>query len=216
MYALVGLYLLTPILSAWLMNASEKDERLYLSLWTVTLFYPILQNVLILNTSHTGILYYFTGCAGYFLFGHYLQHYGNKIKLWHTVVIFAIALCSALATRLLHIKVDYMVFIDISSIFMAAQALFWWKLIKTVVARYTILQRWQSALAKVSALTFGIYLVHVFIMRTVQNVPVIASMPQVCQILVTVVLTFVLSLLFSWFVSLTPLGHKLIGYQEKK
>ena len=36
MYTLIGLYLVAPILSAWLAKADEKEERMYLGLWVIT------------------------------------------------------------------------------------------------------------------------------------------------------------------------------------
>ena len=73
MYALVGLYLLTPILSRWLKNASKQEVEFYLLLWTITLVYPYLKLILKINESDSGILYYFTGYAGYFLFVPFLS-----------------------------------------------------------------------------------------------------------------------------------------------
>ena len=216
MYALVGLYLLTPILSAWLKTAGEKEERFYLCLWSITLLYPFLQKVVIVNTSTTGILYNFSGYAGYFLLGHYLQHYGNRIRLWHAVIVYAVAIILPLSTKLFHIDVDSSLFLG-NSIFIAIHALFWWKVLKTCVGCCHQMKSWQSAFANVSSLTFGVYLMHIFIMRNVLwNIPAIAAMPQVCQIVVTIVLTFSLSLLFSWLISLTPLGNNLIGYRKAK
>lgn len=216
MYALVGLYLLSPILSAWLKTASEKEELLYLSLWAITLLYPILHKVVIVNTSISGILYNFSGYAGFFLLGHYLQHYGKRIRMWHSVALYALAIVLPLAIRLAHIDVDISMFMG-DSIFGAIHAVFWWKMLKAFTYYCGKIQSWKSLLAHVSSLTFGIYLMHIFIMRNVLwNVQAIASMPQVGQIVVTIVLTFGLSLLFSWLISLTSLGHTLIGYRKAK
>lgn len=43
MYTLMGLYVITPILHAWLRSASERDVRFYLLLWLITLCYPVLR-----------------------------------------------------------------------------------------------------------------------------------------------------------------------------
>ena len=60
-YTLVGLYLLAPVISPFLIRSNEKEIRLYLILWGVTLCYPWLKTWLGINESPTGILYYFTG-----------------------------------------------------------------------------------------------------------------------------------------------------------
>lgn len=66
MYTLIGLYLVTPILHAWLRKASEKEIRFYLLLWLVAMCYPLLQMFVLVNNTTTGILYYFSGYVGYF------------------------------------------------------------------------------------------------------------------------------------------------------
>ena len=218
MYTLIGLYLLTPILSAWLAGAGEKEERLYLGLWVITLCYPLLRYVVDINDSVTGILHNFSGCVGYFLLGHWLQHYGGKIRLWQATLGYAVAIGVPLATHLFHIDVDSSIFVcNTVSVFALTQAVFWWTLLKTVAKRCHRLGKYQTAFAKVSALTFGIYLMHIFVMRSVLwNVPSIAALPPALQILVTVVLTFTIALVLSWLISRTPVGGYVVGYRQRK
>ena len=218
MYTLIGLYLLTPILSAWLAGAGEKEERLYLGLWVVTLCYPLLRYVVDINDSVTGILHNFSGCVGYFLLGHWLQHYGSKIRLWQATLGYAVAIGVPLATHLLHIDVDSSIFVcNTVSVFALTQAVFWWTLLKTVAKRCHRLGKYQTAFAKVSALTFGIYLMHIFVMRSVLwNVPSIAVLPPALQILVTVVLAFTIALALSWLISRTLVGGYVVGYRQRK
>ena len=218
MYTLIGLYLLTPILSAWLAGAGEKEERLYLGLWVITLCYPLLRYVVDINDSVTGILHNFSGCVGYFLLGHWLQHYGSKIRLWQATIGYAVAIGVPLATHLLHVDVDSSLFTcNTVSVFVLVQAVFWWTLLKTVAKRCHRLGKYQTAFAKVSALTFGIYLMHIFVMRSVLwNVPSIAVLPPALQILVTVVLVFAIALVLSWLISRTPMGGYVVGYRQWK
>ena len=77
-YALVGLYLYLPVFSAWVRQASDRDQRIFLGIWGVTLFIPYLREWL--GTSILGacswnefhMLYCFAGFNGYLLLGHYL------------------------------------------------------------------------------------------------------------------------------------------------
>ncbi len=217
MYALTGLYLLTPILSAWIDRAGEREERLYLGLWTVTLCYPLLRNILDINDSPRGILYNFSGWVGYFLLGHYMQHYGRKVRLWQATLAYAVALCLPLAANLLRIGVDASIFLDNFSVFSMIQCVFWWILLKTVANRCNWSAKSQTVFAKVSSLTFGIYLMHIFIMRSVLwNIPCIAGLPPVLQILTTIVLMFTFALGLSWLVSRTPAGSYVVGYRQRK
>ncbi len=217
MYSLIGLYLLTPILSAWLRRASEKEERFYLMLWCITLFYPLLEGVLKIDQTYNNILYNFSGYVGYFVLGHYLLHYGSKFRLWHATVLFLIALAAPLAVKVMHIENISGVFINGLSAFVLCYGLFWWTLWRTVANRFTPLRRWQTQLVRLSSMTFGIYLCHIFIMRVgLWNVPFIAALPALQQIVVTIVLTFVISLAVVWLISLTPAGNVVIGYRQRK
>ncbi len=218
MYALTGLYLLTPILSAWIDNASEREERLYLGLWTVTLCYPLLRNILDINDSTQGILYYFSGCAGFFLLGHYMQHYGLKVRLWQATLVYILALGIPLTVYLQHIDVDTSVFVNnYSSVFVAMQSVFWWTLLKTVAKRCNWSAKSRSVLAKLSALTFGIYLSHIFFKSIIfRNIPFIVGLPPFLQIFATIVLTFTIALGLSWLVSRTPVGSYVVGYRQRK
>ncbi len=218
MYALIGLYLLAPILSAWIAKAGEKEERLYLGLWAVTLCYPLLRHVVDINDSNNGILYYFSGCAGFFLLGHYMQHSDRKVRLWQATLVYILSLGIPLTVYLLHIDVDTSVFTNnYSSVFVAMHSVFWWTLLKTVANHHNWSTKSRSVLAKLSALTFGIYLSHIFFKHIIfRNIPFISDLPPIFQILTTIVLMFTLALGLSWLVSLTPAGSYVVGYRQRK
>lgn len=92
MYTLAGLYLLAPVISAFLLKASRKELRFYLLLWIVALCYPLLSVFLNINRTTTGILYYFTGYAGYFILGYYFHVYRPRIKLFIMVAMVVLPL----------------------------------------------------------------------------------------------------------------------------
>ena len=78
-YMLIGLYLYMPFFSAWVKQASEKQKKIFLSIWFVSLFLPYCQEYITAYIGGTcawndfGILYYFSGFSGYLLLGHYLK-----------------------------------------------------------------------------------------------------------------------------------------------
>ena len=39
-YLLIGLYLFMPIFSAWIKDATDKQKKMYLYIWGITLFMP--------------------------------------------------------------------------------------------------------------------------------------------------------------------------------
>lgn len=71
-YMLIGLYLVTPIISPWLQQASKRELEGYLGLWIITTFLPYIHLVYpeVLGEAFwndTPLLYYFTGFIGYFI-----------------------------------------------------------------------------------------------------------------------------------------------------
>lgn len=94
-YLLIGLYLYMPIFSAWVRQASLKEQKVFLALWAVSLFIPYLREYLTKDLWGTcswnefGLLYYFAGFNGYLLLGHYIIN--NNINLsWNKLAVIGI------------------------------------------------------------------------------------------------------------------------------
>ena len=91
-YMLIGLYLYMPFFSAWLKQATEKQMKIFLSVWFITLFLPYCQEYISSYIGGTcawndyGTLYYFSGFSGYLLLGYYLKD-RNKLSVKKTVVL---------------------------------------------------------------------------------------------------------------------------------
>ena len=91
LYMLAGLYLIMPIFSAWMQQASQKELKLFLKIWGITLFLPYIKMAAPLlgymgNYGNMGILgecdwnaygsfYYVSGFIGYIVLAHYLVKY---------------------------------------------------------------------------------------------------------------------------------------------
>lgn len=80
-YMILGLYILTPIISPWLEQCSKKQLQAYLALWGLTnclpyihLVFPSVLGECFWNPSP--MLYYFTGFVGYYILGFYIKRYG--------------------------------------------------------------------------------------------------------------------------------------------
>ena len=77
-YALIGIYLYLPIFSAWVRQASDREQRIFLGIWGVSLFIPYLRELLgssifgACSWNEFGLFYSFAGFNGYLLLGHYL------------------------------------------------------------------------------------------------------------------------------------------------
>ena len=205
MYTLIGLYLLTPILSKWLKKASKREVEFYLLLWAITLVYPYLRLVLKSDESDTGILYYFAGYAGYFLLGYYLYCY-YRYKMWHVVA--ALAVCVMIPVILYggHFEYDFYSMLWYLSLPVASMAFGWFVIINKMPVHSNVL------IEQASKLSFGVYFVHIFILRGVLwHVDMICGLPGIIQILVLAISTLVISYFVSWLISKLPLSKYIIG-----
>lgn len=215
MYTLIGLYLLAPILSRWLQVASQRELEFYLGLWGISLCYPILSSFLSINQGNTGILYYFTGYAGYFVLGAYLKKFPKRISFRCMVPLMGIAILAPIVCKVAHIYVNFYEVFWYLSIFVVIQCVFWFQTITKLPLKFS--NRIETMLTRISNLSFGIYLIHIFIMRYVlwewdfiQNIDF-----YILQTITIAVLTFVLSTVSCYLISLLPFAKYLIGYQTK-
>lgn len=212
MYTLVGLYLIAPILSAWLERACKTDLQIALALWGITLCYPLLEPFVVINESNTGILYYFGGYAGYFLLGYYVKKYPDDISFPISVGISILGIISLLAIKHYGIKIDFYRAFWYLSIFVAAMCVAIWKVIVLIVRKMEIKE--SKRITSLSNLSFGIYLCHILVMRELLwNVYLIINISNyILQTAVVFILTFILSVLLCEFLARLPFAKFLIGF----
>lgn len=217
MYTLLGLYLVTPILHAWLRNASEKEIRFYLLLWLIAMCYPLLQMFVKVNDTATGILYYFSGYLGYFVLGYWLQRYGEKLSLKVATFLMCVSVVAPIVVKIMHLEVDFYSLFWYLSVFVAIQCVFWWMTMKRLQKVLRMSDRVKSFITVFSNLSFGIYLSHIYIMcHFIWNMPFIEHInSQSFQIAIVVLLTLVLSFVLSLAFGLTPLGNAVVGWHKK-
>lgn len=216
MYSLAGVYLLTPVLSRWLSIADVKEVEFYLLLWLVTLFVPFAKRFIPVNESDTSWLYYFHGYVGYYVLGFYLQNYKGKGWLWTNIgkvmwgiVLLLFSIVLPLALFILQIEVDFYRVCWYLSITVALQCVAWWSLVKRMMKAATQLPVWVGVL---SNLCFGIYLVHILVMRNfLWEMEWMMNMNGIVQIVVCTILTFLISAAASWGISKIPYVRKVIG-----
>lgn len=205
MYTLAGLYLLTPILAQWLKTASKKEVEFYLFLWAITLLYPYLDMVLFIDTSSAGILYYFTGYLGYYLLGYYLNRYYGFQKV-HVVVAVVIALLIPALLYATGIEFNFYSLLWYLSLPVVLMASVWFVLINRTPNNNFYL------ISEISRLSFGIYFVHIFILRRcLWRIDVIRELPGLIQIPVVMIATLVLSFLVVKLISRLPFSKYIIG-----
>ena len=217
-YTLLGLYLLAPVLSRWLAAASHGEMVFYLGLWGISLCYPLLRNVLDINATETGVLYYFSGYSGYFILGFYLRKYPEKIRFAWLLPLLAVSYAAPVVCKLKPIPVDfYDVFWNLS-IFVVIQCVFLWKLVVALVPPQGCLS-FNPLVARVSSLTFPIYLVHFFVVRDLLwKWPFVCSLhPYALQTLVIILLALAISTVFAFFYEkVRSFCHPLSGTRRRR
>ncbi len=213
MYTLAGLYLIAPIISAWLVRASKREIEIYLILWLITTCYPILQQILYIEVSNIGILYYLSGFAGYFLLGYYLKKYPKAIP---NIVLIPAAIIAAIAPiicKIAGIEVNMYEIFWYLSVFVATLVTTIFSLIyNNIPSNFN-----GEGILTISNLSFGIYLTHIFVMRYVlwKCNFIINIDSYIIQTIVIIILTFIGSLGLSYLIAKLPLAEYIIGYKIK-
>lgn len=214
-YTLIGLYMLAPILDRWTQVVSLRELEFYIGLWGVSLCYPFLKYVVDINTSNTGILYYFSGYVGYFILGYYLKTYPERLPWKVLTPALIVAIIVPVFCKLNHIKVNFYDLFWYLSIFVVIQCVCWWKAICSI-KQSIIGKKTGHFITELSKMTFGIYLVHVFVMRYVlwRSDFILSIECYYFQTTIIVILTLVLSALCTYLIGLLPKSQYIIGYKS--
>jgi len=176
------------------------------------LLYPYIGLVLKVNTGDTGVLYYFTGYAGYFLLGHYMSRYTLPLRY----LLFAVALVLPLPVlnKIFEWKLDFYSAFWYLSASVAIMTTAWFASIKAMFEKKMIRKTWVNCITTISNLSFGIYLVHIFVMRTLlYKWSLIQGIDNYyLQTSIVVILTFIGSLFICYVISKLPMSQYIIGY----
>lgn len=221
LYMLIGLYLLMPVLNAWLVQASQRELKVVLGLWVVSLFLPYLKmlapvlgyqgnygNMELLGMCDWniyGTFYYFSGFVGYLVLAYYLKRYPLQ---WSWSKMFAIMIPLFVAGYAItaggyiltqeHFPGNY-AYLEIVwyfngiNVFMMTLPLF--AIVQKMAVRS---RRWLSRLA---SLAFGIYLCHFVFVFVCYDLYDMAMLPYWVRIPCIAVTTFAIATLVVWLMS---------------
>lgn len=171
-YIIAALYLLNPIISPWLKNATRKEFHFVLGLWFLTLLLPLLnmftgQNIYNINGNYYFILNYMGGFWGYMLIGVYLKKYPvfiiNKIKAFFLVT--GLLVCGTIPF-LIGYLFGYSAGTMLENNLSLTSAFY-------VIAIFIFFKNFsfpaiaEKSLSVVAKYSFGIYLIHILIVREV-------------------------------------------------
>lgn len=176
--------------------------------------YPLIELVADVDESPTGVLYYFGGYAGYFVLGHVLLRYPHVVRWsWLSPLLF-LSLAAPVACKLMHWQVDFYRMFWYLSVFAAVMCVAWFKgAVEWSGHLFRDGSLATSVIVLLSKLSFGVYLVHFFVLREVLwNQRWLLEMESsILQSLLLAVLTFVISVVISFLLSLLPFGQYITG-----
>jgi surface polysaccharide O-acyltransferase-like enzyme len=165
-YALIGLYLFTPILRVFVARASLRDLYYFCGLWFMVV--PVFSFLQEFTPIKIGFeLYFIAGYSGYFMLGHLLGKFQyNRHQLYGLAFLFLIL---SIGTTALNRFVDSEYFAGYLSMNIVLMTVFAFVLLREV----QIGDRLNNFLAPFSRASFGIYLVHVIVLATLEKMPMI-------------------------------------------
>ena len=222
-YMLIGLYLYMPFFSAWVGQASERQKRIFLSIWFISLFLPYCQEYIMPNIGGTcawndfGVLYYFSGFSGYLLLGHYLKD-KNRLSWKNTIALSVVCLVVGYA-------ITYCGFRNMTAqegITERQVELFFLycspNVLLMTIAWYLLVQKIEiksgkmtAALSNITKCGLGIYMIHYFVVGIGYGVVDAMGVPVSLRIPVTAFLVFLVSWgIVSSFYKICPKAAKWI------
>lgn len=223
-YMLIGLYLFMPMISPWLERCSRRAEEGYLWIWAVSLWLPFLHEWLgdvvgeaFWNEFNT--LWYFSGYLGYAVLGHYLRKYWHpqrRTAILGGALMFVIGYGFTAAIWYGRaFTAATLVELEISWRFCTpGVALCGLGVFLVVREVFESRQTEPRAVSDISKLSYGIYLMHIFILTAIYRV-LSPQLPTGWAIISIAASTFVLCCVVAKVLSLLPGGEWLAGYSSR-
>lgn len=210
-YVLIGLYLFAPIISPWLEKTAKSEIRLFLVLWGISLLIPVLNGYMNIPYGYYSVLCYFSGYLGYFVLGYYLRNYQKEVSLFSTLFLIGIPILAYAICKYYNMKSDFNTYYYLS-IFSAPMTMGWFLLLKKLFENVDLM-RGNDLISSLSNACFGIYLVHLLVMRNILwEIDVLSSYGGFLQIVLTSLLTLFFSYIIVYLLSKLPFSKYLIGY----
>lgn len=214
MYSLLGLYVVTPVLSPFIMKAKREDMELYILMWVISLLIPYLK--LVWNIPNSGIFTYVGGYVGFFFLGSYLHRfYNDSIFFRHTnfIVVICILLWIIPMIVIKYVGINGGELMDVCAFPLAALTIGIYLIVKKMnVDRCNPTSLFYSGIVNISTLSFGIYLSHAYLCkRFLRNWEWLMGQHIIVELIINVSISFLLAWLFSWLVSKSKWSKYIIG-----
>lgn len=178
MYTLMGLYLIAPIITPFIEKATRKELEFIIGLWAITLLWPYLMIVLSVNTGIDSILHSFSGYGGYFILGFYLKKYPIRINTFAALLLIVMPFVLYIGFKKIGIELGFKEGFSYLSLPIALMTLSVFLLLQKYVRTDKLSLMVRNVISDFSNCSFGIYLLHVFVMRRIiWNMDIIRTTP---------------------------------------
>lgn len=222
MFPLFGLYLFIPVISPWLRNVSDREERFFILLFLISTCIPFLNRwagevwgQCFWNEYH--LLWYFSGYLGYLVLAHYIRVHLDWSVNKRVAIGSALLAAGAAATILSYyvqavpgkiletpeLEIGWS-FCTINVVCLTTGAFLLFSCIRQSKA--------PAIITELSKLSYGMYLMHIFWLHLWAVVSMnVLELPTPVSIPFMAVCTFVSSALTAKLVSCIPGSKWLIG-----
>lgn len=205
-YMLIGLYLYMPFFSAWIDKATVKQKKIFLAIWSLTLFLPYAYQFLsneifgLSAWNSFSTFYYFAGFNGYLLLGYFLFKHVKEWKLSKTLLIcvpmFAVGYAATywgfrwITANPACAEQEVELFFLYCSPNVALMTVALFLLVRKVKFRS---QKIINIFANITKCGLGIYFVHYFVVGLGYAIAETLTIPIAIRIPVTAIIVFVMS-----------------------
>lgn len=231
LYMLIGLYLVMPIFSSWLQNASRKEIKTVLAVWGINLFLPYIKmlaeaigyegnygNMGILGVcdwNSYGSFYYLSGFIGYLILAYYLKKYPLNWN-WNKTLSICIPL---FLTGYLITCYGYILTQEFFPGNFAYLEIIWYfagiNVFMMTFPVFVIVQKANispsKGLSRLASLAFGIYLCHYIFVFIGYDLFNRSNLPYIIRIIGMSLFTFLISYLVTWGMSKIKVMRKFIA-----
>lgn len=173
-YMLLGLYLIMPVLSPWLKSVSKQGEQRFLLVWFITTFWHYGKLIVgdvygecYWNEFHT--FWYVSGFIGYLVLAHYIRTYIDWSLKKSLLIGGSLFLVGYLFTAIVYYHRTFTATelqeLELSWRFCSFNVVFMTFGLFVIIKKMTFEKGWlYRVIRKISELSYGIYLMHIFIL----------------------------------------------------
>ena len=218
-YMIIGIYLVMPVISPWLERVGRRGELCFIALWLLSTFFPYIRNFCgdiygECYWNEYNILWYFSGFIGYVVLVHYIRHYlqwSASRQLLVGILCYGIGYFitgyiwySRIGTAMTLQELELSWRFCTPNVVMMSFGAF------VIIRTLCLNLRDYKPVKAVSELSYGIYLMHIFVLCAVyKTVEGMWSTPV--TILSVGVATFFICIILAKLLSYIPGSRYLIG-----